>query len=174
LLAIGSRPQNLSYGSAVDMPTIHGFVYAMLGGKISSLGLSITVLALSLALLFFVARNWDTPGGNSGDNLMFAAAVAGSLLSGSHMFTHDFSPLLVAMFIALASLPSRGHRGVRAALIFTLVVLWLPPAYFILVAFHGMYLMCPVLALFAIAAVVSKKYVGRASLRENSRPQVTA
>jgi hypothetical protein len=161
LLAIGTTPQNLSYGSAVDMPTIHGFVYAILGERISHLGLSITALALSVALLFFIARKWNAPGGSAGDNLMFAAAVAGSLLSGSHMFTHDFSPLLPAMFIAWASLPQRVHRSLRAALIITLVVFWLPPVYFVLVAFHGMYLMCPVLALFAITAVLSAKYAGK-------------
>src|SRR5713226_6517814 len=48
LLAIGTTPQNLSYGSAVDMPTIDGFVYAMLGGQLSDVGLSISVLALSV------------------------------------------------------------------------------------------------------------------------------
>jgi len=88
------------------------------------------------------------------------------------MFTHDFSPLLLAMFLALASLPHRSHRGLLAAMIFTLVIFWLPPVYFILVAFHGMYLMCPVLALFAISAVLSAKYAGQALSRENHQPEV--
>jgi hypothetical protein len=173
LLAIGTTPQNLSYGSAVDMPTIHGFVYAMLGGQLSHGGLSISVLALSVGTLFFIAGNWKALRGSSGDNLMFAAAVAGALLSGSHMFTHDFSPLLLAMFIALASLPSRSEHGLRAAMIFTLVVLWLPPVYFALVAVHGMYLMCPVLFLFAVSAVLSRKYVSKDLSRESHRPQLT-
>ncbi len=171
LLAIGTTPQNLSYGSAVDMPTIHGFVYAMVGKKISHTGLSITVLALSVTLLFFVARNWNAPHGSSGDNLMFAAAVAGSLLSGSHMFAHDFSPLLLPMFLAWESLPPPSLRVLRAAMIFTLVVFWLSPVYFVLVALHGMYLMCPVLALFAISAVLIAKYAGKGLPTEN---QVTA
>lgn len=163
LLAIGTTPQNFSYGSGVDMPTIHGFVYAMVGGKIGHMGLSVIVLAISVALLFFIALRWKDSLGNS-NGLMFVASVAASLLSGSHMFTHDFSPLLLGMFLAWASLPGRTHRGLRAAIIFTLVVFWLPPVYFALVAFHGMYLMCPVLALFAIAAAVSAKYAGEESL----------
>ena len=162
LVAVGSTPQNLSYGSAVDMPTINGFVHAVVGTRISHLGLSIGVVAASVAVLLFVARNWNSPRGSSGDNLMFAAAVAGSLLTGVHMFTHDFSALLLANFIALSSLPARSHRGLRAAMIFTLVVFWLPPAYFILVGLHGMYLMCPVLLMFAIAAVMSAKYASQA------------
>src|SRR6266568_431847 len=172
LLAIGTTPQNLSYGSAVDMPTIHGFIYAMVGRNISHFGLRITVLALSVGLLLFVARHWNSLHQSSGGNLIFAASLAGSLLSGVHMFTHDFSPLLLAMFLALASLPHRSHRGLLAAMIFTLVIFWLPPVYFVLVAFHGMYLMCPVLALFAISAVLSAKYAGQALSRENHQPQV--
>ena len=167
LLAVGTTPQNLSYGSAVDMPTIHGFVYAMLGGRIGRLGLTVTVLTLSIAVLLFIARKWCTPRGSRGDNLMFAAAVAASLLSGSHMFTHDFSPLLLAMFLAWASLPMLSQGALRMALIFTLVVFWLPPVYFALVAFHGMYLMCPVLALFTISAAVSARYAGEGLLPEN-------
>ena len=170
LLAISTTPQNLSYGSAVDMPTIHGFVYAMAGTRISHLGLTVVVLALSVALLFLIARRWNSSFDRVANNLMFAAAVAGSLLSGSHMFTHDFSPLLLAMFLGWAGLPSKDRRVLRAALIFALVVFWLPPVYFVLVAVHGMYLMCPVMALFVIAASLSAKYAGTQSL-EN---QVTA
>ena len=167
LLAIGTSPQNLSYGSAVDMPTIHGFVYAMVGGKNSHLGLNISVLALSVGILLFIASRWKAPRGSSEDNLMFATGVVGSLLSGSHMFTHDFSPLLLALFIALANFAPRSQRGLRAAMVFTLVMLWLPPVYFVLVAFHGMFLMCPVLALFAVSAVLSAKYAGQSLLLEN-------
>jgi len=173
VLAIGTTPQNLSYGSAVDMPTIHGFVYAMLGGQLSHVGLSISVLTLSVGFLFFIASNWNAPRESQGHNLMFAAAVAGSLLSGSHMFTHDFSPLLLGMFIALASLPSRSQHGLRVAMIVTLVVLWSPPVYFALVAVHGMYLVCPVLMLFDVSAVMSKKYVSKDLSRESHHPQLT-
>jgi hypothetical protein len=173
LLAIGTTPQNLSYGSAVDMPTIHGFVYAMAGKRISHVGLTISVLALSITVLYYIAGRWNTSRGSSGDSLMFAAAVAGSLLSSSHMFTHDFSPLGLAMFIALASRPSRSYRGLRAAMLSTLVVLWLPPVYFILVAFHRMYLMCPVLLLFTLSAVLTKKYVSHDLSRETHHPQLT-
>src|SRR5258705_9853585 len=117
------------------MPSIYGFVYAMSGGRIGRLWLTVTVLTLSIAVLLFIACKWGAPRRSGGDNLMFAAAVAGSLLSGSHMFTHDFSPLLLAMFLAWASLPTRSQGALRVALIFTLVVFWLPPVYFALVAF---------------------------------------
>jgi uncharacterized membrane protein len=155
------------------MPTIHGFVYAVVGRRISHTGLTIIVLALSIAVLFYIAGRWNISRGSSEDSLMFAAAVAGSLLSGSHMFTHDFSPLALAMFIALASLPPRHHRVLRVVMIFTLVVFWLPPVYFVLVASHGMYLLCPLLLLFSLSAVLTKKYLSQGLPRESRHLQVT-
>ncbi len=77
------------------------------------------------------------------------------------------------MFIALASLPSRSQHGLRVAMIVTLVVLWSPPVYFALVAVHGMYLVCPVLMLFAVSAVMSKKYVSKDLSRQSHHPQLT-
>jgi uncharacterized membrane protein len=71
------------------------------------------------------------------------------------------------MFLAWVGLPARCQGTLRVALIFTLVVFWLPPVYFALVAFHGMYLMCPVLALFTISAVVSARYAGEGLGPEN-------
>jgi hypothetical protein len=158
LKAIATTPTNLSYGSAVDMPTIHGLIYAIAGQRISRLGLTITVLALSVALLFFIARHWNSQRGSASDNLMFGAAVAGSLLSSSHMFTHDFSPLLLGTFIALSTLPPRNHYRLRVAVIFTLVIFWLPPVYFILVAVHRMYLMCLILLMFVVASFLTTNY----------------
>jgi hypothetical protein len=158
LEAIATTPKNLSYGSAVDMPTIHGLVYAIAGERISLLGLNITVLALSVALLFMIARRWNSQRGNASDSLMFGTSVAGSLLSSSHMFAHDFSPLLLATFIALSTLPPRKHFALRVAVIFTLVIFWLPPAYFILVAVHRMYLMCPILLMFVVASFLTTNY----------------
>lgn len=151
VLTIASNPQNQSYGSAVDMPTIHGLVYAVLGRAMNHAGLNVIVALLSLGLLGWVAWRWRTADSKSTD-LMFAASVAASLVSGSHMFTHDFSPLLLAMFLAAAnvsgtSVTPQGSRY-RFATLLVLAILWAFPVYFLLVASHRMYLLCPVLLLF--------------------------
>jgi hypothetical protein len=169
LLAIGTHPQNLSYGSAVDMPTIHGFIYALLGTRISPLQLTFTVFLLSVALLVFIALHWRTTHRHTEDRLMFAAAVAASLLTGLHMFTHDFSPLLLAAFIAAASLRSLSHTVLRGILLFTLLVFWLPPTYFFLVGLHKLYLMCPVLLLFVFCVIASASQIRKQLSQENSR-----
>ncbi len=48
LLRIGNNPQNLSYGSAVDMPTLHGLVYAAAGHHLNVVGLNTVVSLLTL------------------------------------------------------------------------------------------------------------------------------
>ena len=156
VLTIASNPQNESYGSAVDMPTIHGLVYAMLGRAMNHVGLNVIVVLLSLGLLGWVARRWRAAVGRSTD-LMFATSVAASLVSGSHMFTHDFSPLVVAMFLAAAnvsgaSVTPRGSRY-RFVIWIVLAILWAFPVYFLLVASHRMYLLCPVLLFFIYCVV---------------------
>ncbi len=168
LWTIGNNPQNLSYGSGVDMPTIHGFVYAMLGKSIGRSGLAITVALLSFLLLAAVAVRWqavseDSSQDGSRFNLMFAAAIAASLLSGSHMFTHDFSPLMLAMFLAAAGFSNSskaGHGALRVTMKITLVLFWFFPIYFLFVAWHCLYLMCPALLLFAYSALLGAKYLG--------------
>src|SRR5579864_2991994 len=72
LFAIGSNPQNISYGSGVDMPTIHGFVFALVGQRISHLGLNILVAILSIILLAWVALRWEAAAGRSSFDLMLA------------------------------------------------------------------------------------------------------
>jgi Glycosyltransferase family 87 len=162
LLTIGNNPQNLSYGSAVDMPTIHGFLYAVLGNTLNRRNLNITVGVLSLLLLWFIARRWNSAASGFSNHMIFAAAIGACLLTSSHMFTHDFSPLLLAMFLTAAHLsgikPASLREWVRRSLlIVTLVVFWTFPVYFLCVAWHCLYLMCPVLAIFTFTAALDAR-----------------
>jgi hypothetical protein len=155
LLAIGSNPQNESYGSAVDMPTIHGLVYAILGHVVSRGILNILVVGLSVALLGFVAWCWKHRHAEQNFAWMFAAAIAAVLITGSHMFTHDFSPLILAMFLSAAAL-SRCQSASplpRHAIILSLILFWTFPIYFVFVTWHCMFLMCPILLLFIWGAL---------------------
>jgi len=151
LLAIGSNPQNVSYGSGVDMPTIHGLVYAIVGHWLNPAVLNAVVAGLSVFLLGLVAWRWTSVG--AGSRLMFAAAISASLLAGSHMFTHDFSPMLLAMFIVAAELNRLQMNVGRRILTITLVVFWIFPVYFLCVTWHCLFVMCPVLLLFTWCAV---------------------
>lgn len=155
LLAIGSNPQNESYGSAVDMPTIHGLVYAIFGHSLPHGTTSALVILLSLAVLSFIAWRWQQLPAQEAFAWMFAAGVGAALVSGSHMFTHDFSPLMLAMLLVAAGL-SRPHAVpslARYATILSLVAFWAFPIYFLFVAWHTMFLMCPILLLFIWGAL---------------------
>jgi alpha-1,2-mannosyltransferase len=140
---IGNSPQNVSYGSAVDMPTLHGLIFALVGHALGATGLNFIVAIFSIALLGWVAWQWKSDAWETG----FAAAVTASLLCGSHMFTHDFSPLAIAMFLAAGSLKA-GSKPVRIAAGVTLALFWLFPSYFLLVKWHCMFLMAIVMLAF--------------------------
>jgi hypothetical protein len=162
LLAISGNPQNLSYGSAVDMPTLYGFVYAVVGRRINHMELNVIVAMLSVLLLGFIVLYWQSHEEHNSSDLIFGSAVAASLLSGSHMFTHDFSPLALALFIAAANFPDRLHQKLRWTLIATVVLFWTFPIYFLFVAWHCLYLLCPVLLLFAFSTLLASKLGGHA------------
>jgi len=161
LLAISGNPQNLSYGSAVDMPTLYGFVYALVGRRIGHMELNFVVMVLSILLIGFIAWYWESHDEHDSNALMFASGVSAALLTGLHMFTHDFSPLALGLFIALANSPKRKHRELRWTLTATVVLFWTVPIYFLFVAWHCLYLLCPVLLLFAFSTLLASKYVGR-------------
>src|SRR6185503_8584871 len=143
LSQIGNSPQNVSYGSAVDMPTLHGLVFALGGHALGPTGLNITVAILSIGLLAWVAWKWTS----SNWEASFAAGIAASLLCGSHMFTHDFSPLGIAMFLLAGNL-TLAHKSLRLASWFILAVFWTFPFYFLFVKWHCLYIMAIVLLAF--------------------------
>jgi hypothetical protein len=161
LMAISGNPQNLSYGSAVDMPTLYGCVYALVGRRIGHMELNVMVITLSILLLSFIASYWQSHDQRNSNGLMFASAIAASLLTGSHMFTHDFSPLALALFLVIANFPDKRSRALRWALLATAVLFWTVPIYFLFVAWHCLYLLCPVLLVFAFSTLFASKFVGQ-------------
>jgi hypothetical protein len=160
LLRIGTNPQDLSYGSAVDMPTLNGLVYVAADRLLGTTVLTVAVALLSIALLLWIAWRWKSAQEGASFDLMFAAAVAASLLTGSHMFTHDFSPLILSMFLAVANLRAQS-RGIRAALVFALIVFWAFPLYFLFVNWHCLYLMAIVLITFVWECVRAAKHIAQ-------------
>jgi hypothetical protein len=154
LLEISRHPENLSYGSATDMATIYGFLQTVFGNVFGYTATNVLVGVFSLALLLTVGLGWKRV--RDSDELAFASAIASSLLAGLHMFTHDFSPLLLGLLLAAANLP-RGSKVLRTTVIATLALFWFFPVYILLVAWHRLYLMCPMLLIFAIASLVASR-----------------
>lgn len=150
LLSIGGNPQNVSFGSALDMPTLHGFAYAVLGHLADGRSLNIGVGVASLTLVVFAAVSWERAERRSRQlsEPAFAAALVVSLMLGLHMFTHDFSPLMLSLLIAMAYFPDQSQRALRWCLACCAGLFFFPPSYFVLVAQHKMFLMFPALLFF--------------------------
>ena len=156
LLKIGNSPSKLSYGSSVDMPTVQGFVYALFGHWAHAGTLGFMVAVISLSLVAFTAWRWrqqdDKVQGGSFD-LMFAGAVSVALATGFHMFTHDFSPLILPLFLMASHFPAKSRPALRRLVGSAMAIFWTVPVYFVLVAWHCMYLMFPVLMVFGFSAL---------------------
>jgi Glycosyltransferase family 87 len=166
LSQIGNNPRNISYGSAVDMPTLHGLVFALAGHALNATRLNIAVAILSIALLTWVAWKWT----KSNWEASFAAGIAASLLCGSHMFTHDFSPLGTAMFLLAGSLRF-ARKSLRFASWFILAVFWTFPFYFLFVKWHCLYIMAIVLLAFTWCCL---RVAGQTTVAKSSELQTVA
>jgi len=156
LLKIGSNPGSVSYGSATDVGTLQGLIYAILRHRVSAGVVNSIVAAISVFLVLFTAWCWRQEDRRTADrsfDLMFAGALAVSLVTGFHMYTHDFSPLMLALLLVAAHFPGRDKLALRLALGTTLILFWIPPLYFALVSWHSLYLMSPVLIVFGVSAL---------------------
>lgn len=160
LLNVSRNPSDISYGAAADMPTLQGFVYATLRYSVGPGTISFFVGALSLSLILFTAWRWHRGDRRNPDDslgVMYAAAVAVSLMTGFHMFTHDFSPLMLALLLVAGHFPGRKRPALRIILATVMALFWIPPVYFGLVALHAMYLMFSLLLIFTLAALALSK-----------------
>jgi hypothetical protein len=157
LLKIVHNPDNSSYGKALDMPTVQGLVYGILGKSVRPWTLSLLVAAISLFLILWVAWRWqqhdDGKRTEASMDVMFAAAVAVSLVTGFHMNIHDISPLILAILLVVAHFPGRERMALRVALSTTLTLFYIPVLYFVLLAWHGLYLLSCALIVFAMGAL---------------------
>lgn len=152
LVSAAIHPDNITYGAAVDMATIQGLVYSAVGNIVNRVALLLLVAGISGSLIFWTARGWDRAErhGEPGNDLMFAAATTVSLITGSHMFTHDLSPLILAMLLVTANLSNCKQAWLRYTLLGCLILFWIPPVYFILLSQHQMNKLAGVLLVFAL------------------------
>src|SRR5258708_22904529 len=117
LASVATHPDNMAYGSAIDMSTVQGFVHAVLGKILGRSAISLLVAVISIALIGWSAWRWREAAerGRSFD-LMLAASVGVALVTGFHMVTHDLSPVLLSMFLVAARFPRRDLPVLRWSL----------------------------------------------------------
>ena len=153
LMGVTAHPDNSSYGAAKGMATIQGFVYALLAAPFGHAAVSVIVAAASIFLILWTAWLWrkaDISADLRTFDLMFAATIVVSIVTSLHMFTPDLSPLIITMLLVARYFPERSHTSLRLVLGTTLVLLWMPPLFLLLLARHSAYLWFPVLMAFTI------------------------
>lgn len=153
LAGIAAHPENATYGSAIGMATVGGFVNPVLGKTLGHAAASLIVAGVSIFLLLWTAWRWKKAGPVADErtfDLMFAAAVVVSLATSLHMFTYDLSPLLLPMLLVATYFPGRSHTLLRIILGTTLLMFWMPPLFLVSLASHKVYFWFPVLMLFLI------------------------
>ncbi|HKS75886.1 MAG TPA: glycosyltransferase family 87 protein [Terriglobales bacterium] len=163
LTNISRHPDNASYGSAIGMATLQGLIHATLGEILAKSVVTVIVLGLSLGLIGWIAWQWRKLGRATQEpafDLVFSAAVVVSLVTGFHMFTHDLSPMMLAMLLVLAHFSRRHQTWLRWTLAASLCLFWIPPLFFLLLAKHSSYLWVPVLLLFVWAIVKDAENAG--------------
>ncbi len=161
LVGIAAHPDNSSYGAAIGTATIQGFVHALLVGVLGHAAVSVIVAGVSIFLVAWTAWRWRKADLAADErnfdrqtfDLMFAAAIVVSLVTGFHMFTYDLSPLMLAMLLVAGHFPGRSQARLRLILGTTLVMFWIPPLYLALLAGHCVYLWFPVLMAFMIGTL---------------------
>jgi hypothetical protein len=137
------------------MPTLRGLFAVLLTGRLAPVQIGV-LAAASISLIFFMAWRWRQqdlrPGGNSFD-LMFAAALTVSLVTAPHLYIYDLTLMLLAMLLVMGSSQWSEQSVQRRVLIAVVVILNIPPLYLLLLRWHAMYLLAPVLVAFALAAI---------------------
>jgi hypothetical protein len=153
------------------MATLQGFLDAILGKLTNSTVLHLISVVVSVGLIIFVSEQWRRQEATQGScDLLFAASIVIALVTSVHMFTHDLSPLILAALLAASHFPSRNRLGLRLTLGVALVILWLPPVYLALIAWHRMYLFFTVLMALALATTMLERRTVNVRMRMMEMP----
>jgi len=138
----------------VDMPTVRGFLSVLLTGRLPLERINAVVAIISVFLVLFTAWRWrqeDRRKGGGSQNLMFAAALAITLMTSFHLYVYDLSLLVLVVLLVFASSQWSEPSNSRLVLNASIVILYLPPVYLLLRNWADPYLLWVVLVAFAFA-----------------------
>ena len=175
LVATTRDPDNPVYRDsfrAWGMPTLGGLFAAMLAGRLSAASIGVLAAAVSACLIFFVAWRWrqeDQCPGEKSHGLMFAAALVIAQVAAPHLYTHDLTLMLLAILLVIGSPQWTEAAALRKVLLATIVILYAPPAYLLLMHWQAVYLLAPVLVAFAFATISLARVDESGNLINNTR-----
>jgi hypothetical protein len=148
------KPINPPYWSISlsNMPTLRGFLGALLAGKVAARSIQAAAALVSILLIALTAWRWrheDRAGGGSSD-LMFAASLVVSEVAAPYLYTHDLTPTLLAVLLVIGSPEWSRNPACRLIVTVSVVILYIP-LYPFLVPLGALFLLAPVLVAFALA-----------------------
>jgi hypothetical protein len=155
LVEMAAHSEAPIYAAAIHptiMPNVRGFLSILLSNRVPPAGVTIATVLLSCALLLLIARQWrrvDRAGSDAQQNLMFAAAVAGSVAASLHSNVHDLTMMLPAILLVLGTLPWRERFAGRYVLAGCVAALCFPPVYLLLGRYEPTALLAVVIVAFA-------------------------
>jgi hypothetical protein len=171
LLDIASHSVNPAYATVRPwtMPTIQGFLGALLGGHVRSVWINTAVALVSVMLLLLTARQWrraDRSGSGAEQNLIFAAGLTVSLLTSPHLYTHDLALMLLAILLVVGSPQWAEGSAWRLVLTVSIAVLYLPPVYLLLPVTIKLYVLALALMSFAVTTLFVPSLAGEGITQE--------
>ena len=159
LINLVKDPSNQSWGPfdvSVNMPTLKGFLGVLLSGKVSPHWAGTLVGIISAALIMFTAWKWrreDQRSGGGSLNLMFAAALVVTLVTGTHLYVYDLTLMILAVLLVIGSPQWQVKSRWRLVLLVAIGSLYALPCFLWLILQNGLYLLAPAVAFFALSAL---------------------
>jgi hypothetical protein len=97
----GKANQNMAYVVQTEMPALRGFVYLVLGSRLSPRSLGVLIALGSVALVWWLARHWGQPEDLEGStfDLLFSLSTVVAIMVAYHLLLHDL--LLLALPAAI-------------------------------------------------------------------------
>ncbi len=157
LIDITHNPTNPAYIALrawKQMPNLRGLFFAVLPQH--PIAVQIVTLIASFALIGIVAWQWrqiDQRADGGSMELMFAAAVTISLVAAPHLYIYDLTLVLLPVLLVMNAPESRQHPIERKILIAIVAGLSILPLYLLLLHWHAMFVLAPILTAFSLAAI---------------------
>jgi hypothetical protein len=132
------------------MFSVNYFLRVLFGHAMRSGWINLIAGVLILGMIGLVAWRWDVANASK-----FSAAIAVCLIAGFHTVYYDLSLLLLPVLLVAGSGEWRQKSGLKWVLPGTIAAFYLLPFILLLFGLKGVYLFCPLVAVFAFASLAS-------------------
>lgn len=99
----GKANQNMAYVVQTEMPALRGFLYLVLGSRLSPRSLGVLIALGSVALVWWLARRWGQSEDLEGSifDLLFSLSTVVAIMVAYHLLLHDLLLLALPAVIVL-------------------------------------------------------------------------